>query len=168
MKYIKITGLVLEVLVSIILVGFLLMRIYFIDTESDLVNDKWIAQLPECPCEVPDKKLVGDGWAVDIGDIKKHHKGASICFRSYPAIKTDQGMSGQQCCYDSEGQLITTGKGAGTPDRETSCAGEGNDGRMKVAFPGVIFHYFKDVLPGPRVSDKTYLKKWRPSLGDCD
>ena len=41
------------------------------------------------------------------------HPGASRCIRS----KFTKGKPSQQCCYDSSGKLITSGVGAGSPDR---------------------------------------------------
>ena len=67
-----------------------------------------IKKLPDCPCRDPDEHSVrlNDGWAVDKGNIDLYHPGARICFRSYPAVKTSAGLSGQQCCYDSDGSVL--------------------------------------------------------------
>lgn len=109
----------------------------------------WFDQLPACPCENPDRKGVKthDGWATDEGNINKFHKGATICFRSYPPIRTNEGMSSQQCCYDEKGRLITNGSGAGTPDKESTCDNEDAKGFMTLRLSGVIGHYNKDVKP---------------------
>ncbi len=109
----------------------------------------WYDQLPACPCRNPDYNGVtlNDGWAKDKGDLHKYHQGAAASFRSYPAIKTAEGYSCQQCCYDSSGDLITAGRGAGTPDKRSACRGENKKGIMTIRFFGLIGHYFKDVRP---------------------
>ena len=75
----------------------------------------WTELLPPCPCMQPPADVVGDGWAMDASSCAAIHPGADACFRSYPAVRTIQGRSGQQCCYDHRGSLITSGSGAGTP-----------------------------------------------------
>ncbi|MCC6410694.1 MAG: hypothetical protein IT270_03490 [Saprospiraceae bacterium] len=130
----------------------------------------WYEKLPPCPCENPDKNgvLINDGWAADKGEINKYHKGAVYCFRSYPYVKTEAGKSGQPCCYDAEGKLITGGSGAGTPDKISTCSGEKPDGTMLVRESGLWGHYFKDVKPwnnagGEKDGWKVYNKLWVPN-----
>jgi hypothetical protein len=55
--------------------------------------------------------------------------------------------SGQQCCYDRLGQLVTTGPGAGTPDLGAGAEGENPDGSCNWRVGGVITHIFYDVMP---------------------
>jgi hypothetical protein len=130
----------------------------------------WHEQLPACPCKNPDleKVKLNDGWAKDTGDISKYHKGANECFRSYPPIQTLEGASGQQCCYDSNGNLITDGSGAGTPDKVSTCIGENEAGRMLYRYEGVLGHYRKDVKPwdefgGVHEGWKKYNELWKPN-----
>jgi AMOP domain len=133
---------------------------------------KWYDTLPSCPCENPDKNGVqlNDGWAKDKGEIEKYHSGATECFRSYPVILTDEGASGQQCCYDSAGYLITDGSGAGTPDKESTCAGENKKGIMTMRIAGLFRHYRKDVVPWDEMGGKDsgwkkYNLLWVPNQG---
>ncbi|MBD0285788.1 MAG: hypothetical protein ICV79_10245 [Flavisolibacter sp.] len=136
----------------------------------------WYQQLPDCPCNNPDRHGVqlGDGWAKDIGHIETFHKGATECFRSYPAIETSAGRSAQQCCYDAEGKLIPCGSGAGTPDKISTCAGEDKNGVMTIQYSALIGHFFMDVLPFKRAGSPTdawkkYNQEWVPNKGsDCD
>lgn len=130
----------------------------------------WYEKLPDCPCENPDYKKVNlnDGWAKDAGDISKYHKGANECFRSYPPIKTSEGTSGQQCCYDAQGKLITEGSGAGTPDKEATCKGEDEKGIMRYRYEGIFDHYRKDVSPWEKYGGinegwKKYNELWKPN-----
>lgn len=117
---------------------------------------EWYTLLPACPCLSPDINGIqkNDGWAKDKGNIDKYHKGASESYRSYPPIKTKVGKSGQQCCYDSKGKLITHGSGAGTPDKISTCRGEDKNGIMKLRLWGIIGHIRKDVKPWENLMKK--------------
>lgn len=133
----------------------------------------WHEKLPACPCENPDLKglKTNDGWAEDKGNIQKYHKGAAHCFRSYPYVRTQAGKSGQQCCYDAQGKLITDGSGAGSPDKVSTCKGEKSDGSMRVRYAGLWGHYFRDVKPwnkfgGEKGGWKEYNKLWKPNKGE--
>jgi hypothetical protein len=132
----------------------------------------WYEQLPHCPCTNPDRNDIQlkDGWAKDIGNIDEFHKGSTKCFRSYPAIKTSAGLSGQQCCYDAEGRLITCGAGAGTPDKVSTCLVEDENGIMVIRYVGLVAHYIEDVLPFKmaglnNTAWKKYNLKWVPDKG---
>ena len=106
------------------------------------VNPTWDDKLPACPCspwatrtfcdasggfyQVKDE-YIPDGWEDDLGCRgftgmvcnwaqglrPSTHPGAARCIRS----NFTTGQPSQQCCYDSRGNLITTGVGAGSPDR---------------------------------------------------
>ncbi|WP_428661981.1 hypothetical protein [Runella sp.] len=132
----------------------------------------WYEDLPDCPCKNPDfyEVKLNDGWAKDKGDIKKYHKGATECFRSYPFTKTSIGNSGQQCCFDIQGNLIKSGAGAGTPDKVSTCNGEDKNGQMKLRLLGIYGHYFKDVTPWNKAGNaedawKSYNTQWVPNQG---
>ncbi|MFN9416202.1 MAG: RHS repeat-associated core domain-containing protein [Pirellula sp.] len=99
--------------------------------------DKILGDLPNCPCNIknpkkPNKsglpklaipdKWYGDGacfrdWSSPVGGPRDFgfHPGAYGCIRSTPEWY-DPVKPAQQCCYDSSGDLITSGSGAGTPD----------------------------------------------------
>ena len=101
-------------------------------------NPDWRKDLPDCPCKNPDikRKDFNDGWASE--GKAKHHPGASECFRSYPKSgknKTYLGGPGQQCCYAQSGSLITSGPGAGTPDRVGTAKGERTGIRLEFSLP---------------------------------
>jgi len=122
----------------------------------------WYTKLPACPCRNPDFNgvVLGDGWAKDKGDLKKYHRGAAASYRSYPATKTTAGHSCQQCCYDVKGNLITSGRGAGTPDKKSACSGENKNGVMTLRFFGFIGHYWSDVRPWNNLMKKDSLTGW--------
>ena len=133
-------------------------------------NTVWYDQLPACPCENPDKNgvVLNDGWAKDAGNIAKYHAGSAECFRSYPATKTSEGESGQQCCYDVEGKLITGGSAAGTPDKSCTCKGEDAQGVMVTDYGNLLGHYTNDVRPWDRYGGVDsgwveYNKLWVPN-----
>ncbi|MBL4624008.1 MAG: hypothetical protein JKY42_02530 [Flavobacteriales bacterium] len=168
MKYSKlwIYGLSILTIALLVLVAFFLS----IDDDYQIEDKNWLVALPDCPCEVPDLKNTSDGWAYDIrSSVERFHIGAKYNFRSYPAIETTQGNSCQQCCYDANGKLIATGPGAGTPDRESSCAGENENGEMGVNYANIGFHVVKDVLPFFRMKIENYHLQWEPNKGEnCD
>jgi hypothetical protein len=89
-------------------------------------------------------------------------------------VKTGEGKSGQQCCYDTNGKLIKDGSGAGTPDKVSTCKGENPDGTMKVRSSGLWGHYFRDVRPWVKLGGENngwieYNKIWVPNKGNnCD
>lgn len=137
-------------------------------------QDVWYVNLPDCPCVDPDINGVdlNDGWAKDKGDISKYHKGATTSYRSYPPLKTAEGKSGQQCCYDENGNLIKSGQGAGTPDKVSTCRGEDKNGKMLIRWASLIGHYTKDVIPWNKYMKadsvngwKEYNKLWKPNEG---
>jgi len=119
----------------------------------------WFTQLPACPCTAPDRDGVKteDGWAKDKGDIQRFHRGATTSYRSYPPVRTSEGLSAQQCCYNEKGSLITFGRGAGTPDKVSVCKGEDREGNIKVRLSGLSGHYFKDVRPWKKLMKKDSL-----------
>lgn len=142
-------------------------------TDKNL-NQQWYELLPDCPCIDPDINgvVLNDGWAKDKGNVSKYHKGAKTSYRSYPPVKTQEGWSGQQCCYDFNGKLIVYEQGAGTPDKSSTCSGETNDGFMRLRYVGIVKHYWKDVLPWLKLMKadkengwKIYNKEWQPSKG---
>ncbi|XZE34501.1 RHS repeat-associated core domain-containing protein [Pirellulaceae bacterium SH501] len=89
----------------------------WLDFDTKL-GDDWLKKLPTCPCT----KAGAEGskkpkWVEFPTDVNSH-KGYSTCFRSAPSLlPPNPAQGGQQCCYDDKGNLITSGTGAGTPDR---------------------------------------------------
>lgn len=91
----------------------------------------WVDTLDSCPCTIgvpptnPDRKK----WTTPSPADPTYHPGAAHCMRSRNPGKDWRGVEpgwrnwdpvtspGQQCCYDSKGNLITDGPGAGTPDK---------------------------------------------------
>ena len=100
------------------------------------VGPGWLKSLPNCPCEIriltSSRTLFGipscimtfgtttqwlnpnpSVWSDPSSKGVSLHPDAAMCIRSKSA---SSGGSGQQCCYDDHGKLITHGQGAGTPD----------------------------------------------------
>ena len=141
-------------------------HVFKFNDDYQIKDEEWLTQLPNCPCEEPGDDP-NDGWAWDAkADLKTYHVGANHCYRSYPAVKTSQGKSCQQCCYDENGKLIVDGSAAGTPDRESSCKGENDEGIMKPNYTNTLAHAWKDVIPYFRMSMENYHKSWQPNQGD--
>jgi hypothetical protein len=82
----------------------------------------WTNSLPSCPdkikveCGEP-KNCTRGNWGSLNKANQTYHPGAKWCMRS-------KGSSGsaQQCCYNSDGNLIISGLGAGTPDKQCASA----------------------------------------------
>jgi hypothetical protein len=155
-------------------VALLFFFFFFISYNAIAQEKAWHELLPDCPCRDPDAAgiKIGDGWAKDKGNLKRYHNGAATSFRSYPATKTSEGKSGQQCCYDINGNLILSGAGAGTPDKVSTCKGETRKGKMKFRMSGIIGHVRKDVRPWKKrmKTDKNgwigYNRLWPPNQGN--
>jgi RHS repeat-associated protein len=104
--------------------------------QNEIKNRDWVKELPNCPCyiktsfrcyfgaggypvsrtELDDVSSDKDaGWELDSDLIVlATRKGvAANCMRS----KASKSGARQECCYDSDGKLITGGPGAGTVDR---------------------------------------------------
>jgi RHS repeat-associated protein len=97
----------------------------------------WLSTISDCPDNI--RIVNGQPQNCDQSQWKSFgaanqtfHPGASWCMRS----NTSSGP-GQQCCYDSHGDLITSGLGAGTPDRQAASFWNGL----------YLNHYFHDVAP---------------------
>lgn len=128
----------------------------------------WYSELPDCPCENPDRKGVktDDDWASE--GTSHAHPGAAECFRSYPrkgVNKLALDGPGQQCCYDKCGTLITGGAGAGTPDRYNSAEGEDDKGKVDLYVWGGIKHVSVDYVPYQALGWKRYNLLWPPNQG---
>jgi hypothetical protein len=110
--------------------------------EQDRPTD-WLDALPNCPCSIGNPPRNPDPYFwEEPGAPVCCHPGAANCIRS----KENLFGRGQQCCYDSGGNLITGGGGAGTPDRSAP-PGQG--------------HYLEDVKPF-NVCPLEYYHEFRP------
>jgi hypothetical protein len=81
-----------------------------------------------------------------------HHPGAKSGYRSVSASADGHG---QQCCYDTEGALITEGAAAGTPDLSAP-----------IGLKGIINHYFDDVVTWEYLGWPVYNRYWVPNAGE--
>ena len=121
----------------------------------------WKDKLPDCPCtqEEIDKSDLFD--RNDYG-LETHHPGADSGYRSSEPVEIKSSVdpklpeleAGQQCTY-KQGNLITHGEGAGTPDAYSP---------SKVT--NVLKHYQADVFPSQNMSTKEYHKEWTPNNGN--
>lgn len=82
--------------------------------QQQQVPPDWLNALPNCPCSIGNPPSNPDPifWYPPESASPTFHPGASHCIRSIP----NNFGSGQQCCYDESGALITGGLAAGTPD----------------------------------------------------
>jgi hypothetical protein len=114
----------------------------------------WRAALPDCPCTDAEARAQPGMWSGGIGGCPDFfHPGAATGYRSTRGYPSVPGTShGQQCCYDTQGLLITDGQGAGTPD---------------VWSPGTDFwkHQLYDVQTWLRLGSPTYNRYWIPNRG---
>ncbi len=78
----------------------------------------WLNVLPDCPCTYDEAMLHPDVWKDSTSLVSSwFHPGAAHDVRTKHGYQTIPGSShGQQCTYDDDGKLITSGPGAGTPD----------------------------------------------------
>jgi len=83
------------------------------------------------------------------------HPGASNQVRSAQGYQSVAGSShGQQCCYDSDGNLITEGPAAGTPD-------------LWSPITNYIEHQTNDVATFNQLGWRVYDQYWVPNTGGC-
>ena len=120
--------------------------------DEEKKNLDWLKDLPSCPCSISGGNPDSSTWYDPEPASKKYHPGATQCMRSKP--KTDGGP-GQQCCFDSSGNLITGGAAAGTPDK---VAPDGPIDALK--------HYRTDVIPFERCGWEKYLEMRPPNNGN--
>jgi RHS repeat-associated protein len=114
----------------------------------------WKNVLPDCPCTEREAKRSNDfrqeGFALAV-----FHPGASSAYRSQPREYRQKGRlitrPGQQCTYDSKGNLITSGPGAGTPDFSSPA--------------DFLAHQSKDVWTWLVLGWREYSQTWRPNQG---
>ena len=83
--------------------------------ETVIRGTDWADTLPPCPCSVgvPPQNPSDRVWKNPSEADQRYHPGAEWCMRTKGLPYREEG---QQCCYDSGGNLITSGAGAGTPD----------------------------------------------------
>lgn len=126
--------------------------IYDSDGFSELVGTPttWYTALPDCPCKYSDAQRLSTtlcpagSWS-DCGLANQSfHYGATYEVRWFPSVI---GNPGQQCTYDINGNLITGGLAAGSPDKVSPLDCSSVTSRT-------IDHYCSDVLPW---GDLTYL-----------
>ncbi|MDP2322839.1 MAG: RHS repeat-associated core domain-containing protein [Gammaproteobacteria bacterium] len=113
---------------------------------------RWLDSLPNCPCSigVPASNPDPETWAdPSPADPAFHPGGGGNCMRSRAPREWDPSGSGQQCCYDKNGNLITDGPAAGTPDASAPW------GPL-----GIFDHWREDVRPFKWCRDAGMLDKY--------
>jgi hypothetical protein len=115
----------------------------------------WLSVLPNCPCRQTDVLASPSVWAPDANPLLGYfHPGAATSFRSTSAFASVPGSAhGQQCTYDSRGNLITSGPGAGTPDVWSPITNPGD-------------HFSSDVITWQILGSRIYNSYWRPNNGN--
>jgi RHS repeat-associated protein len=71
----------------------------------------WTIDLPPCPCNLKNR-CVSNDWGEPGPPTGGYHVGATDCMRSNP----NKDGHANQCCYDANGKLITSGSGQGSSD----------------------------------------------------
>ncbi|MEM7595208.1 MAG: hypothetical protein AAF383_27550 [Cyanobacteria bacterium P01_A01_bin.83] len=123
----------------------------------------WKDKLPDCPCT---QEEIDKSDLFDRNDtfLETHHPGADSGYRSSEPVEIKSSVNpklpeleaGQQCTY-KQGNLITHGEGAGTPDAYSPSFSD----------PINSFnHYQTDVFPSQNMSTKEYHKEWTPNNGN--
>jgi len=146
-------------------------------------SGRWWEKLKDCPCDVdpngdpPD----GSGWDFHHGTVtglynwmrelktspQLYHPGAHFCMRTECPGKEKK--VGQQCCYDTNGALITGGAAAGSPDRVCTCQEVNDDGNCHRDLENndghASDHVDDDVEPWKRLGWRAYAAFWKPNQG---
>ncbi|MBV6440690.1 MAG: hypothetical protein DYG98_12510 [Haliscomenobacteraceae bacterium CHB4] len=152
------------------------------DGFSEIVGStsEWYSRLPACPCTYEEVKKMGktdcpEGeWKI-CGDASlRFHYGATYEVRWTPV---SSGKAGQQCTYDSNGKLITSGIAAGSPDMVSP----GTCGPFEWLSNLLVNHLcdqsdhcIEDVKPWLKGNEKSipcwqYLAQWPSNnLNSCD
>jgi len=120
--------------------------------ELDTLYPGWLSALPPCPCAYPCATNT-PLWVQDPGDLPTYHPGAAFSCRS-TAAATGGSRHGQQCTYDRQRRLITSGPGAGTPDVYSP---SGYLGPINLPY-----HHVYDVKTWRELEWATYNQYWRP------
>ena len=115
----------------------------------------WLNVLPDCPCTFNDAMANPSVWEDSTSLFTStYHPGADKDVRTKNGYSTIPNSShGQQCTYDKQGNLITTGPGAGTPDVWT---------------PNTHFvrHQGTDVATYNALGSNIYVQYWQPNNGN--
>ena len=129
----------------------------------------WKEKLDNCPCTREEIEQL-DNFEESNQFLQTYHPGADTGYRSTEPTKIvsekdpsrEPLMAGQQCTYDKEGNLITDGEAAGTPD-----AFSPNSGLLE--FVGYSLNHMEwDVEPSEAMSLEEYHQTWTPNNGnDC-
>jgi hypothetical protein len=127
----------------------------------------WADKIPVCPllanqAEERFNDCRGVAWAQSNSLLGIYHPGAAFSVRSAePTYITYQTLlgpirygHGQQCTFNTDGELITSGRGAGTPDFFSPATSS-----------GFILHLIYDVLPWWFLGDEEYKRYWIPNGG---
>lgn len=139
-----------------------------LEAEEHLKNfPDWKEKLDNCPCtreEIEQNSEFESSNSIESFIDEYYHPGADTVYRSTEATEIPSTVNpnlsplqaGQQCAYDEDGNLITHGEAAGTPD----------------AFnPNVtdLFSYEHtdaDVTPAEIFDLERYHQSWTPNNGD--
>ena len=122
------------------------------------IEDHWYSNLPNCPCDyddLPSKTTDPIGKWLKCGSPYNDHYHYGATYEARWVPKDDSDAPGQQCMYDANKQLITSGIGAGSPDKDSpdGC------GLQDFTFPD-WGHIRKDVDPWEEKPCLEYLKGW--------
>lgn len=106
-------------------------------TSCSYWSDRLIPKVDDidpCPCTEDQASADGNFQRDEYYDVSYFHHGASSCYRCAAA----NGSTGEECCYDYEGNILVLPTGGGTAD----AVAPGNSMNL-----GTFLYYFYDVLP---------------------
>jgi hypothetical protein len=141
-------------------------------------KENLFAGIPDCPCRYDDlliqqnkKTSNPEGQWSNCGTASQaFHYGAAFEVRWYPTGNNPT-KQGQQCTYDKDRKLITSGIAAGSPDRISPKACGNIIGDIGASFNLTcrIFsnHCEQDVLPWREIPCEQYLRTWSYSKVPC-
>ena len=116
--------------------------------------------MPDCLCTAEEARNSDQwkesGWVTRNITLPRYHPGAHFEFRTKNTYSSGPDtFHGQQCTYDEQGNLITGGRGAGTPDFVS----------LEHSFRG---HQRYDVYPANYLDWTVYNTYWPPNQGTDD
>lgn len=118
-------------------------------------NPGWLNVLPNCPCTHQETLDAPGVWYTSSSPFTQmFHPGATHDVRSVSGYTSAPGTShGQQCTYDADGNLITEGAAAGTPDIQSPAT-------------NLSGHQTDDVQTFQMLGWRIYNQYWRPNNGN--
>lgn len=164
----KMSDIILATLITLFLISFLPPNVALTQSDDPFEQSLSLAQsisnrFPRlltppvqlnCPCTVQEARRRPAVWTTSVLALKTYHPGAVYAYRSRITWSSGGARHGQQCTYDAQGRLITSGSAAGTPDIYAP-----------IGISGIRRHRQFDVVPFERLGWQVYTQYWQPNNG---